>query len=522
MRRCVLRVSCPVLFALSACSKLGAGTAMYSGAPGFAAPVATAAFKDEFDTEAYDHVPENQFVAVADDPRSTFSIDVDTASYSNIRRFLSVGELPPADAVRIEEMINYFDYDYPNPGDGQPFSIVSEVGDCPWAPSHRLVHIGLEGKAIAEQDVPARNLVFLLDVSGSMAAPNKLPLLVRSLGMLTDTLRAKDRVAIAVYAGSSGLVLPSTDGAHRDAIMTALTQLEAGGSTNGGDGIELAYRIAEQNFIRGGINRVILATDGDFNVGVTSEGALVRLIENKRKSGVFLSVLGFGEGNLNDSTMEKLADKGNGNYAYIDSLIEARKVLVTEAGSTLVTIAKDVKIQVEFNPAQVEAFRLIGYENRVMAHSDFNDDSKDAGEIGAGHTVTALYEVVPAGSGEFSDKVDPLKYGHAIQASPASASGELMTVKIRYKDPDGDTSQLSELAIGAATQPVGRASADFRFAAAVAELGLLLRGSKFSGAANLDQIEELAQHAVGEDPTGSRREFLALVSRVRKLTGDPR
>ncbi|HYH86873.1 MAG TPA: VWA domain-containing protein, partial [Pyrinomonadaceae bacterium] len=367
--------------------------------------------------EAYAKIDENPFLEAARAPLSTFSIDVDTASYSNTRRFLTEGRLPPKDAVRIEELVNYFSYDYPQPAGSAPFSVTTEVAECPWNAKHKLVHIGLQGKRVSNEDMPPANLVFLLDVSGSMNAPDKLPLVKSALRMLTGQLGARDRVAIVVYAGSSGLVLDSTPGDRKGEIVGALERLQAGGSTNGGDGIQLAYRVAQDNFIQGGTNRVILATDGDFNVGVTGDDALVRLIEEKRRGGVFLSVFGFGTGNLNDSMMEKLADKGNGNYAYIDGDAEARKALGEQVGGTLVTIAKDVKIQVEFNPRLVAGYRLIGYENRLLADRDFNDDTKDAGEIGAGHTVTALYEIVPAGQKVENPGIDELKYAQTPQAT---------------------------------------------------------------------------------------------------------
>ena len=412
---------------------------------------------------------------VATKPLSTFSIDVDTASYANVRRFLREGTLPPKDAVRVEELVNYFHYDYPAPSGNDPFSITTEVAQSPWHDKMKLLRVGLASQPIAAAKVPPRNLVFLLDVSGSMNSPNKLPLLKGAMGLLVEQLRKQDRVAIVVYAGASGLVLPSTPGMEKDAIRQALVQLEAGGSTNGGAGIELAYKVAEENFLKGGINRVILCTDGDFNVGTTNQGDLTRLIEDKRKSGVFLTVLGFGMGNLKDSTMEKLADKGNGNYGYIDSIEEARKILVKEAGATLVTVAKDVKIQVEFNPARVAAYRLIGYENRVLAAQDFNDDKKDAGEIGAGHTVTALYELVPAGVEVPAAKVDDLKYQKPGGPAPAAGTGELVTVKVRYKAPDGDKSKLMAHAVADDRRELAKASADLRFAAAVAGFGMLLR-----------------------------------------------
>ncbi|HET7292635.1 MAG TPA: von Willebrand factor type A domain-containing protein [Vicinamibacteria bacterium] len=476
-----------------------------------------AAVASDFDTEAYDRVHENGFLGATTNPLSTFSIDVDTASYSNVRRFLAGGRLPPKDAVRTEELLNYFRYAYPEPKGDAPFSVTTELGPCPWTPAHRLLRIGLRGRAIDQARVPPRNLVFLLDVSGSMMPPNKLPLLKSALGLLVDQLRPQDRVAVVVYAGAAGLVLPPTPGDRKGEIREALSALEAGGSTAGGAGIQLAYGVASEAFVPDGINRVILATDGDFNVGITSQGDLLRLIEGKRKSGVFLSVLGFGDGNLKDSTMEKLADSGDGNYAYIDSIAEARKVLVAEAGATLVTVAKDVKIQVEWNPARVAAYRLIGYENRMLRAEDFNDDRKDAGEIGAGHTVTALYEVAPAGVAVALPSVDPLKYQAAPLATARSASDELATVKLRYKEPDGDASRL----LSAAVNDAGRrpASADLRFAAAVVEFGMLLRESEHRGAASFEQALELARAGLGDDPSGLRAEFVSLVKTAQGLSG---
>jgi Ca-activated chloride channel family protein len=486
--------------------------------------VATFELKDEesfrvpnppVDREAYDHIQDNPFLAALTNPLSTFSIDVDTASYSNVRRFLTSGQLPPRDAVRIEELVNYFRYDYPEPEGDQPFSITTEVGAGPWAPEHRLVLVGLRGRSLDDASLPPRNLTFLLDVSGSMGSPDKLPLLKRAMGLLVDTLREEDRVSIVVYAGASGLVLPPTSGARRGEILAALNHLRAGGSTAGGAGIELAYRVAGDSFIDGGINRVILATDGDFNVGISSEGALVDLIEEKRESGVFLSVLGFGQGNLQDSKMEKLADHGNGNYAYIDSLREARKVLVSEAGSTLVTIARDVKIQVEFNPARVKAYRLIGYENRALRAEDFADDRKDAGEIGAGHTVTALYEIVPVGVEIDLPAVDPLKYQSAGSVD-AAASSELMTVKLRHKHADGGPSRLTSVVVEDRLDDAP--SADLRFSSAVAEFGMLLRESEHRGSASWDQVLDLARGAVGHDPEGHRTEFLVLARSAQQLS----
>jgi len=471
----------------------------------------------EFNTENYAHVAENAFSSVADQPLSTFSIDVDTASYSNARRFLNNGTLPPKDAIRIEEWLNYFSYDYPEPVSNEPFSVTSEVSACPWNGSHRLLRLGLKSQQISQAETPARNLVFLLDVSGSMMPENKLPLLKRGLSLLAENLRAKDTISIVVYAGASGLALPPTSGAERARVLDALGRLEAGGSTNGGDGIRLAYATARQHFVKGGINRVLLATDGDFNVGTSSEGELQRLIEDERKSGVFLTVLGFGDGNVKDSTMEMLADKGNGNYAYIDSLAEARKVLVREAGSTLITIAKDVKLQVEFNPAQVRSYKLIGYENRLLAKEDFNDDKKDAGEIGAGHAVTALYEIVPKGENAAPPKVDPLKYQTAPLVSAAAASNELLTVNIRYKQPSSDTSSKFSRVVIDAGLPLDKTSPDFRFSAAVAEAALVLRGAPDTSGASLEAARNLAQGALGSDATGDRHEFISLLAKARAL-----
>jgi Ca-activated chloride channel family protein len=471
-----------------------------------------------FNTEAYDLIVDNAFLAASANPLSTFSIDVDTASYANVRRFLRRGQLPPKDAVRIEELVNYFHYDYVQPQGEAPFSVSTELAPCPWQPKHRLALVGLQGRELEEKALPPRNLVFLLDVSGSMNEPDKLPLLQQSLGLLVEQLRPQDRVAIVVYAGASGLVLPPTSGEHKETIRQALDSLSAGGSTAGGAGIQLAYRVAADSFISGGINRVILATDGDFNVGVTNQGDLVRLIEEKRKTGVFLSVLGFGSGNLKDSTMEKLADSGNGNYSYIDSMAEGRKVLVAEAGATLVTIAKDVKIQVEFNPARVAAYRLIGYENRALRPEDFKDDRKDAGEIGSGHSVTALYEVVPAGVAIELPGIDPLKY-----QKPAAASGghgeELMTVKLRYKQPDGDRSRLLAVAV---KDQAAAPSANLCFSAAVAEFGMLLRDSEHKGQASWDQVLELAGEGSGDDRDGYRAEFVHLVRAAEGLTARQR
>jgi len=467
-------------------------------------------------TEAYDHITDNSFLNVARNPLSTFSIDVDTASYSNIRRFLSNRQRPPRGAVRIEELVNYFSYDYPQPQRDVPFSVNIEVAACPWNASHRLARIGLKGREVPADQRPVSNLVFLIDVSGSMQDPQKLPLVKSGLKLLVNQLGENDRVAIAVYAGASGLVLPSTTGDRKSAILAAIDNLQAGGSTNGGAGIELAYHTAAENFIKHGTNRVILCTDGDFNVGVTNQDQLISLIEDKARSGVFLTVLGFGMGNYKDSTLEKIADKGNGHYAYIDSANEAKKVFVDQLQGTLITIAKDVKLQIEFNPALVGAYRLIGYENRLLAAEDFNDDQKDAGEIGAGHTVTALYELVPAGTattvaGEIAPGVDALRYQAPGAATEAAASDELFTLKLRYKQPEGDSSQLVDYPCIDHADPAVRPSNDFTWAAAVAAFGMILRDSPHKGNATMPAVLELAESARGEDRHGYRKEFIDML-----------
>ncbi len=472
--------------------------------------------------ETYASVLENPFVLAVGSPLSTFSIDVDTASYSNVRRFLNRGVLPPVDAVRIEELVNYFDYDYPLPAGEHPFSVDVAVADCPWDERHRLARIGIKGMELTPDERPAANLVFLIDVSGSMGTANKLPLLTESLSMLVDELGGDDWVSMVVYAGASGLALPSTSCGNKDSIRSALQRLQAGGSTNGGAGIELAYQVAEDNFIEGGVNRVILATDGDFNVGTTGQGGLTRLIEEKAKGGVFLSVLGFGMGNLKDATLETLADKGNGNYAYIDTDSEAQKVLVDQLTGTLITIAKDVKIQVEFNPAEVAAYRLIGYENRMLAARDFNDDKKDAGEIGAGHTVTAFYEIIPVGEDVELPSVDSLKYQAVAsgEETEASSSGEMMTVKLRYKFPDEDESTLIEIPFVDDGGTFADSSDDFAFASAVASFGMLLRNSASCGELTFADVIEIGEGAVGSDRFGYRAEFLELVRKAEAVSGN--
>ncbi|GIV36579.1 MAG: hypothetical protein KatS3mg032_0958 [Cyclobacteriaceae bacterium] len=474
-------------------------------------------YETQWNTEEYDGITENIFHDALRNPLSTFSIDVDAASYSNVRRFLNYGQLPPKDAVRIEELVNYFVYQYPQPADGHPFSITTEVSEAPWNPKHKLVHIGLQGVKLPTENLPPSNLVFLIDVSGSMNEPNKLPLVKASLHLLINELRPHDRVAMVVYAGAAGLVLEPTPGNEKEKIRKALDQLEAGGSTAGGQGLRLAYATAKRYFNPNGNNRVILATDGDFNVGESSNAAMERLIENERQSGVFLTVLGFGMGNYKDSKMEILANKGNGNYAYIDNISEARKVLVNEFGGTLFTIAKDVKLQVEFNPAKVAAYRLIGYENRLLKNEDFNNDRKDAGDLGSGHTVTALYEIIPAGTdSEFFQPVDELKYQN-IKVNPRTTqSNELMTVKFRYKKPNEETSRLLVHTLTDREIPLHKTSDNFRWAAAVAAFGMLLRESEYIGRFTFQDVVALAEGARGTDEEGYRSEFIKM---TRTLSG---
>jgi|688.fasta_scaffold06283_4 Ca-activated chloride channel family protein len=474
----------------------------------------------KFNTENYNRIDDNPFHRVGNDPLSTFSIDVDTASYSNMRRFITQGQLPPKDAVRIEELINYFPYNYPQPTGNRPFSVTTEVTSAPWNPQHKLVQVGLQGKRLENETLPPSNLVFLIDVSGSMGEPDKLPLVQQSLKLLVNKLRPEDRVSLVVYAGNAGVVLPATPGNQKTKILAAIDRLQAGGSTAGGQGIELAYKIAKQNFLKSGNNRVILATDGDFNVGVSSDAELTRLIEQKRDQGIFLTVLGFGTGNYKDGKMEQLADKGNGNYAYIDTLLEAKKVLVNDIRGTLFTIAKDVKIQVEFNPAKVQAYRLIGYENRLLQNQDFNDDKKDAGEIGAGHSVTALYEIIPTGtkSDVKLPEVDPLRYQRSGVTATDTADNEMMLVKLRYKLPQDNTSQLITQTIKDSEFNANQTpSTNLRFAAAVATFGIILRDSEYKGNANYDLVMKLATQGQGEDQEGYRGEFIRLVEQSREL-----
>ena len=470
----------------------------------------------ERSNEAYERFAENRFKTAADEPLSTFSIDVDAASYSNMRRFVNQGQMPGKDAIRTEELINYFSYNYARPTGNDPVKISAEIGACPWNKQHRLFSIGIKAKEIAEEKLPASNLVFLIDVSGSMYGPTRLELVKSSLKLLINNLREKDRVAIVVYAGSAGEVLPSTPGNDKQKIREALDKLTAGGSTAGGAGIQLAYDIAQKNFIKGGNNRIILCTDGDFNVGVSSNTGLESLIEGKRKTGVFLTVLGYGMGNYKDNRMQILAEKGNGNHAYIDNLQEANKVLVQEFGGTIHTVAKDVKLQLEFNPAQVQAYRLIGYESRLLNKEDFNDDTKDAGDMGVGHVVTALYEIIPVGVQSNFAGVDPLKYQIAKNEKPfVNTSKELLTVKLRYKEPDGDNSKKIELAVS--DNKGNKNSSDFHFAASVAMFGQLLRDSDFKGDATYDKVISLAKTGIDNDEKGYRREFIRLVETIKGM-----
>lgn len=465
----------------------------------------------DFNTEGYSTVHENGYKLVMNDPLSTFSIDVDRASYSNVRRFINMGQMPPVDAVRIEEMINYFSYDYPEPEGKHPFSVYTELSTCPWNSNHQLLHIGLKGKEMEKSSLPASNLVFLIDVSGSMESPNKLPLLKNAFNLLVNQLRPNDRVAIVVYAGAAGLVLESTPGSQKETILKAIDRLSAGGSTAGGQGLKLAYKVAEENLIKGGNNRIIIASDGDFNVGPSSNAEMERMIETEREKGIFITVLGFGMGNYKDDKMEIIANKGNGNYSYIDNIQEARKVLVSEFAGTLFTIAKDVKFQLEFNPERVQAYRLIGYENRLLNKEDFNNDKKDAGEMGAGHTVTALYEIIPAGSDVNIAGVDPLKYQANASKVKPDPNAELLTIKLRYKQPDEETSILIDKPESGRLIPLNQTSDNFRFSAAVAQFGLLLRGSEFKGNANIDQVVSMARDSKGNDDEGFRSEFIQLV-----------
>lgn len=476
---------------------------------------------------SYESIPENAFKPTSEDPLSTFSIDVDGASYSYVRGMINRNTLPNPNAVRLEEFINYFPYEYAEPTGEHPFSIHTEFTACPWNSKHQLLKIGIKGESMEKAQLPKNNLVFLLDVSGSMNSPEKLTLLKKGFRLLVNELREEDRIAIAVYAGAAGLVLPPTSGSNKDQILDALNKLQAGGSTAGGEGINLAYTTAEKYFDPTGNNRIILATDGDFNVGVSNNDALVKLIEEKRKSGVFLTVLGFGHDNFQSDKMEKIANNGNGNFSFIDNILEAKKVLVTEMGATLKTIAKDVKIQVEFNPIHVGSYRLLGYENRMLQHQDFANDTVDAGELGAGHTVTAVYEIIPPGVESDTSPADgtTLKYTQVERKASGYFASELATIKFRYKDPepkgghaDGAESKLIEHVV--INSPEMKGSSDFEFIQAVIEFGLLMRQSQYAGTSNYDDILERASNATGDDPFGYRREFIMLVEKA-KLLADP-
>ena len=506
--------------ALEECVVVGYGTMKtkaMTGAYVAVCPIAMYDMDTRMNTEEYDRIQENGFKSVADTPLSTFSIDVDPASYSNMRRFINRGELPPADAIRTEELVNYFSYDYPKPTGNDPVKITVEAGTCTWNTAHRLVRIGLKAKEIPTEQLPASNLVFLIDISGSMWGANRLDLVKSSLKLLVNNLRNKDKVAIVTYAGSAGVKLEATSGGDKQKIREAIDELTAGGSTAGGAGIHLAYQIAKKNFISDGNNRIILCSDGDFNIGVSSAEGLEQLIEKERKSGVHLTVLGYGMGNYKDKKIQVLAEKGNGNHAYIDNLQEANRVLVGEFGATLHTVAKDVKLQVEFNPSQVQAYRLIGYESRLLKDEDFNNDAKDAGDMGAGHTVTAFYEVIPAGvKNEYVGKVDDLKYQKKEKMTlKPTGSDELLTVKLRYKAPDKDVSRKMELPF--VDNKGDSVSSDFRFASAVAMFGQLLRDSDFKGTADYDKVIKLAKQGLNNDERGYRREFIRLVEAAKGL-----
>jgi len=478
--------------------------------------------QEEFDPSNFDSITDNPFRRVRDYPLSTFSIDVDTAGYSITRRYIENNQLPPKSAIRIEELINYFDYDYAPPpsGNEKPFAVHTEVGAAPWKDGHLLARIAIKGKEFPAGERPPVNLVFLIDVSGSMDAPNRLPLVKSSMRLLVNELKGTDKIAICVYAGAAGTVLEPTSGDNKDKIIAALENLNAGGSTAGGAGIKLAYNLAEQNFIPQAVNRVILCTDGDFNVGITNRGDLVELISERAKTGVYLTVLGFGMDNFQDGTLKQLASKGNGNYGYIDTIEEAKKILVEQLSGTLITIAKDVKIQVEFNPATVGAYRLIGYENRVMRDEEFNDDDADAGDIGAGHTVTAFYELIlPGPEADALPTRDPLKYGPPPVSDWEPNYDELMTAKIRYKLPHETESELIEFPVAAdSVKPAGEETLDFRFAASVASFGMLLRDSPYKGTSSYSSAVALAQDAIGQDKFGYRKNFVEMVKKAKTIS----
>lgn len=489
----------------------------YRKSPGYK-PLSLGANYDPH-SEEYNGFEDNAYKEVRVNPLSTFSADVDAASYSNVRRFLQNGDMPRKDAVRIEEMINYFDYDYPQPEGNKPFSITTEMADCPWNTKHKLVHIGIQGKQIDLQNLKPSNLVFLIDVSGSMEEANRLPLLKKSLRLLVENMGRRDKISIVTYAGSAGVVLKPTPAYMKDEIMSVIENLEAAGATAGSEGIETAYKLAKENFMKDGNNRVILATDGDFNLGISNNNELENFIVAKRNDGIYLTVLGFGMGNLKDNRLEMLADKGNGNYAYIDNLLEAKKVLVNEMGATLQTIAKDVKLQVEFNPSKVYAYRLVGYENRTLNNEDFNDDTKDAGDLGAGHNVTALYEIVPVGVSIDLPGVDELKYQKTQTKEGDFASTDALTVKLRYKEPDGSESKLISQVVTYVSRNFNDASETFRFSASVAEWGMLLRNSPYKGSSTYGSVLTLAKNSKGKDTEGYRAEFIRLVEASELLSG---
>ncbi|MBN1926017.1 MAG: von Willebrand factor type A domain-containing protein [Prolixibacteraceae bacterium] len=476
-----------------------------------------AGYGGDFNTEDYSAIHESGFRSVRLNPLSTFSIDVDNASYSNIRRFINMGQLPPADAVRIEEMINYFNYNYPEPEGEIPFSVSTEFNTCPWNEKHGLMLVALKAKSIEKENLPPSNLVFLLDVSGSMNAPNKLPLVKSAMKMLVNELRPQDKVAIVVYAGAAGVVLEATPGTNQKKIIDALENLNAGGSTAGGEGLQLAYKIAEENMVENGNNRIILATDGDFNVGPSSDAELEHMVEKNREKGVYLTVLGFGMGNYKDNKLETIADKGNGNYAYIDNIQEARKVFIGEFGATLFTLANDVKIQVEFNPEKVKGYRLVGYENRLLNEEDFKNDKKDAGEMGAGHTITALYEIIPAGSDEQVPEAEPLKYQERNKQEKSNFKNEIATVKIRYKTPGEQSSQLYTHTVDSGKNKTEMNSENFKLAAAVAQFGMLLRDSEYKGSSSFENTIGLARQAMGNDEEGYIAEMINLVKTAKTL-----
>lgn len=501
---------------------LGCGRAGSTAQRLKAAPAEAVLEQAEFNTEEYRSVPENEFLRVLSHPQSTFAIDVDSASYSNVRRFLNEGKLPPSGAVRIEELVNYFDYDYREPSSEVPFSVSTEVASCPWSPGHQLLRVALKGRAVDLGSQPPCNLVFLLDVSGSMQAPNKLPLVKSAMSLLVAELQPTDRIAVVLYAGDSGLALESTPIRNGSHILSTIHDLRANGATHGSAGIQLAYEVAQENFVEGGVNRVILCTDGDFNVGQTDDSQLESLIQESARSHVFLSVLGFGTGNLKDSKMEMLADKGNGSYAYIDSILEAKRVLVDQIGGTLLTIAKDVKIQVDFNPQHIESYRLMGYENRILAAEHFRDDSKDAGELGAGHTVTAFYEIVPADPSQAKD----VETSEAVSRTPEFVSRTVaneaddqtrLTVNLRYKLPSESTAQEFQVRVPA-QQEAGIASPDFQFATSVLGFGMLLRQSRFADEVSWDWVVQTAEEHSGPDPRGLRAEFVQLAKKAQALS----